>query len=98
MSSIYEEHKDEDGFLYITYADSPPPSTDLWLTNWQILGREHLRSILSEQTSRVVSSFDALKKSAMVYSAEWAGEWAGTDSAFYTMAFGLHLSFQYDAR
>ena len=22
MSSIYEEHKDEDGFLYITYVDS----------------------------------------------------------------------------
>ena len=23
MSSIYEEHKDEDGFLYITYVDLP---------------------------------------------------------------------------
>jgi GABA(A) receptor-associated protein len=23
MSSIYEEHKDEDGFLYITYDSSP---------------------------------------------------------------------------
>jgi hypothetical protein len=25
MSSIYEEHKDEDGFLYITYVAPPPP-------------------------------------------------------------------------
>jgi GABA(A) receptor-associated protein len=25
MSSIYEEHKDEDGFLYITYATHLPP-------------------------------------------------------------------------
>ena len=24
MSSIYEEHKDDDGFLYITYVDGPP--------------------------------------------------------------------------
>ena len=24
MSSIYEEHKDEDGFLYITYVFKPP--------------------------------------------------------------------------
>ena len=29
MSSIYEEHKDEDGFLYITYAASPF-SPSLW--------------------------------------------------------------------
>lgn len=27
MSSIYEEHKDEDGFLYITYVGSPLPMT-----------------------------------------------------------------------
>jgi len=38
MSSIYEEHKDEDGFLYITYVtarSTPPPPFDLfvmWLT------------------------------------------------------------------
>jgi len=25
MSSIYEEHKDEDGFLYITHVSSNPP-------------------------------------------------------------------------
>ncbi|KAK8249285.1 gamma-aminobutyric acid receptor associated protein, partial [Phyllosticta capitalensis] len=55
MSSIYEEHKDEDGFLYITYVccfvrrrrrhrrESPPWPT---LTNrslsMQILRREHV--------------------------------------------------------
>lgn len=34
MSSIYEEHKDEDGFLYITYVLSGfdrSGSTGLWL-------------------------------------------------------------------
>src|SRR5262249_11471816 len=35
MSSIYEEHKDEDGFLYITYVPPPPLSRNLYLlTNW----------------------------------------------------------------
>ena len=29
MSSIYEEHKDEDGFLYITYATAPLFPADL---------------------------------------------------------------------
>jgi GABA(A) receptor-associated protein len=28
MSSIYEEHKDEDGFLYITYLPPPPSRCD----------------------------------------------------------------------
>jgi len=43
---------------------------------------------LSEQTSWKVS-FDALMKSAMVYSAEWARP----TLAFCTMAFGLQLFF-----
>jgi len=42
MSSIYEEHKDEDGFLYITYVtlldDSKHPTNAT-----QLLGREHVR-------------------------------------------------------
>jgi hypothetical protein len=43
MSSIYEEHKDEDGFLYITYV------VRCWSVRYkslhvaQLLGREHLR-------------------------------------------------------
>ena len=43
MSSIYEEHKDEDGFLYITYVQT----ILLQIINGllilaQLLGREHL--------------------------------------------------------
>jgi len=30
MSSIYEEHKDEDGFLYITYVDSCALSVNIY--------------------------------------------------------------------
>lgn len=33
MSSIYEEHKDEDGFLYITYDFTPPPFAPM-LSGW----------------------------------------------------------------
>jgi Autophagy protein Atg8 ubiquitin like len=40
MSSIYEEHKDEDGFLYITYVSSFRP----YLTP-QIRRREHVRKV-----------------------------------------------------
>jgi hypothetical protein len=44
MSSIYEEHKDEDGFLYITYViPSPRTSNATVLTCPQLLRREHLR-------------------------------------------------------
>lgn len=45
MSSIYEEHKDEDGFLYITYVYSSilRHYTTLLLTHEQVLGREHVR-------------------------------------------------------
>jgi GABA(A) receptor-associated protein len=30
MSSIYEEHKDEDGFLYITYSGENTFGEPLW--------------------------------------------------------------------
>jgi GABA(A) receptor-associated protein len=44
MSSIYEEHKDEDGFLYITYVTlSFPHASTTMLTTMQLLGREHVR-------------------------------------------------------
>jgi hypothetical protein len=44
MSSIYEEHKDEDGFLYITYVISLQRHTNAQvLTLSQLLWREHLR-------------------------------------------------------
>ena len=44
MSSIYEEHKDEDGFLYITYVLARSPRLKhMSLHNTQLLGREHLR-------------------------------------------------------
>jgi hypothetical protein len=43
MSSIYEEHKDEDGFLYITYVTLPPTKSTSLLTTTQLLGREHVR-------------------------------------------------------
>jgi GABA(A) receptor-associated protein len=33
MSSIYEEHKDEDGFLYITYVAPLQRNADQLLTN-----------------------------------------------------------------
>jgi len=33
MSSIYEEHKDEDGFLYITYVETPSGHIRSWITN-----------------------------------------------------------------
>ena len=33
MSSIYEEHKDEDGFLYITYVDSYPSTDQATMTD-----------------------------------------------------------------
>lgn len=46
MSSIYEEHKDEDGFLYITYVSSDcregDVSLDADVSDSQILWREHL--------------------------------------------------------
>jgi GABA(A) receptor-associated protein len=44
MSSIYEEHKDEDGFLYITYVTHHYPVHERsMLTILQLLGREHVR-------------------------------------------------------
>lgn len=44
MSSIYEEHKDEDGFLYITYVICYfHDSYTHVLTRLQLLGREHVR-------------------------------------------------------
>jgi hypothetical protein len=43
MSSIYEEHKDEDGFLYITYVVPCLVLQDKGLHVAQLLGREHLR-------------------------------------------------------
>jgi hypothetical protein len=43
MSSIYEEHKDEDGFLYITYVTHSFPQTSTVLTTLQLLRREHVR-------------------------------------------------------
>ncbi|KAI4715407.1 hypothetical protein E4T48_08403 [Aureobasidium sp. EXF-10727] len=43
MSSIYEEHKDEDGFLYITYVTRSSSLQDKSLHSMQLLGREHLR-------------------------------------------------------
>jgi GABA(A) receptor-associated protein len=44
MSSIYEEHKDEDGFLYITYVThSILQGSIAMLTTAQLLGREHVR-------------------------------------------------------
>jgi hypothetical protein len=43
MSSIYEEHKDEDGFLYITYVIHQPRNARQLLTASQVLGREHIR-------------------------------------------------------
>lgn len=49
MSSIYEEHKDEDGFLYITYVDIPRLFLFICLKSdinlgrvLKVLGREHL--------------------------------------------------------
>jgi hypothetical protein len=43
MSSIYEEHKDEDGFLYITYVTQKSCNPRQLLTTPQVLGREHVR-------------------------------------------------------
>ena len=47
MSSIYEEHKDDDGFLYITYVlfFCSLLIRDWWLMIYdeQILRREHVR-------------------------------------------------------
>lgn len=43
MSSIYEEHKDEDGFLYITYVARNMRRRPTKLTASQVLGREHVR-------------------------------------------------------
>jgi hypothetical protein len=43
MSSIYEEHKDEDGFLYITYVTPSTCRQGPRLTVLQLLGREHVR-------------------------------------------------------
>ena len=59
MSSIYDEHKDEDGFLYITYDAPPRPAAwsrlrsvgrkaDEWR---QVLRREHFRRPASRQLS-----------------------------------------------
>jgi len=43
MSSIYEEHKDEDGFLYITYVTcSFHNRARHVLTRLQLFGREHV--------------------------------------------------------
>ena len=49
MSSIYEEHKDEDGFLYITFVQRRRFSEGKYIGHQliaysQILRREHLRS------------------------------------------------------
>ncbi|KAH0841078.1 Autophagy-related protein 8 [Fonsecaea pedrosoi] len=49
MSSIYDEHKDEDGFLYITYVltkRGAEPHIMTLLTNIQILWRKHLRRLV----------------------------------------------------
>jgi hypothetical protein len=43
MSSIYEEHKDEDGFLYITYVYFHSQFWRPLANRVQVLGREHLR-------------------------------------------------------
>jgi hypothetical protein len=43
MSSIYDEHKDEDGFLYITYVPLPDYREHHPLTGRQVLWREHIR-------------------------------------------------------
>ena len=36
MSSIYEEHKDEDGFLYITYVTNHPKHAESLCVKWRI--------------------------------------------------------------
>lgn len=41
MSSIYEEHKDEDGFLYITYVPHLLNHQRQLANRAQVLGREH---------------------------------------------------------
>jgi GABA(A) receptor-associated protein len=39
MSSIYDEHKDEDGFLYITYAPKTTATTSPYYLSLCVVGR-----------------------------------------------------------
>jgi hypothetical protein len=64
MSSIYEEHKDEDGFLYITYVAHPQRNAKQLLTNFQVLGREHIRRGHLESSLHPASPYLSVIKAA----------------------------------
>lgn len=60
MSSIYEEHKDEDGFLYITYVFPCHSHSSLVRTNADADTRARTRSARQFERRHLTASFDII--------------------------------------